>query len=78
MELDIKCVPTDASRYEVTKVIAAALHNESEFPKLVDAKNSRKLNFQVTLNEGCGGLRNNGHGMSLKYFDDISELSSHI
>jgi hypothetical protein len=61
MELDIKFVPVDATKYEVTRAIATVLHNE--FPKLTDPENPlRKLNFQVTLEEGCGGLRNNGKG----------------
>jgi RNA-dependent RNA polymerase len=60
MEVEIKLVPFDSSQYDVTKAIAQVLHNE--IPKLATGDNERKVNFKVTLEEGIGGVRNNGKG----------------
>jgi RNA-dependent RNA polymerase len=61
MILDIKRVPTQASRATVTKAIAGVLHSD-DFMRYPDPE-ERLTNFQVHLNESpLGGVRNNGSG----------------
>lgn len=61
MILEIKRVPTQASRATVTKAIAAVLHSD-DFRRIPDP-DERLTNFQVHLNESpLGGVRNNGTG----------------
>jgi RNA-dependent RNA polymerase len=64
MELNISQIDTKASKWDVTRAIAAVLH-EKPGPPFFEYGGSpgRKLNFKVALNEGPSSLRNNGTGL---------------
>ncbi|TDL24977.1 RdRP-domain-containing protein [Rickenella mellea] len=57
MEFRMEGIAVKANRYEVTEALAKALHT-SDF-----STEKRPINFQVILNEGIGGVRNNGTGL---------------
>jgi hypothetical protein len=59
MELDIHNIEHTASYVEVVNAIARVLHHEIQSNRSDDRN---KLNLQVSLGKGCGGLRNNGKG----------------
>jgi hypothetical protein len=67
MELDIRNIEHTASYGEVVNAIARVLHHE--IPRSRSDGGNELLNFQVSLGEGCGGVRNNGEG---DYFRRLS------
>ncbi|TFK34873.1 RNA dependent RNA polymerase-domain-containing protein [Crucibulum laeve] len=59
MDIGIKFLPTEATKWDVTRAIAEVLHS----PDFMPTSDGRLINFDVLLNmwEG-GGIRNNGTG----------------
>jgi RNA-dependent RNA polymerase len=60
MDLDIVNVDYTANEWDVTKAIAAVLHNEDEFKQ---PEGERQLNFKVALHARDVGVRNDGTGV---------------
>jgi len=69
MKLDIRNIPSEASRWTVKRAIAAVLHS-NDFRTSPEA-GERPTNFDVLLNDSpMGGVRNNGSGtLTLPTYD---------
>jgi RNA-dependent RNA polymerase len=66
MELDLLHIHREANRWDVTRAIANILHNDPGpdwFGIGGTATHPRPLHFRVAVNDGHGGLRNNGTGV---------------
>jgi RNA-dependent RNA polymerase len=65
MEVDLFQIDVTASRWDVMRAFASVFHDNPGSDWFTPVQNDpipRKLNFQVVLGEGPGGVRNNGKG----------------
>jgi RNA-dependent RNA polymerase len=70
MDIDIKFIPKEVNKWEVTRAIATVLHSEDFAPVEVEG---RLLNFRVKLNDNpAGGVRNDGTGILTLPSEDVA------